>query len=944
MVINNIDEIVKFTNGKIDFFILQDNACSEKCPINNPYDEYSINNVFLKKEKEFYSRNKKKIENLDYYIKEYKKFNERKKIQLKRKKNVDDNKNENLKENSSENKSIFKYIEEDEELNDNLSENKSNEFSDGSYVYKSDTTVSHCYDNLVNWMYCRFNSFNINIYVNSPNNIFKESKNIFIIKEFNKEKINALKDIYSTYTGLNTTYGVFFYTVNYCIMLALECNRIDLLKNKMKNFKILYKFENIEKYVFLKNNLKDIDNIDKSNVYLTWKYPNLFSSYSFIDENNFFQKNKTKKLFKESFLCCKDFDKINIEKKCCENKSNEENENIKNKKSDEEDIRKKGTIYKYDRISFPRRNLEVIHLNNKLSLKNIFAIYPQFYLDDLDYIYIKDVGDIRKINNKCIEHDEKLKKIKVLLNRNQNNNTFIDDTYSNYLYFRKTIHNLKSSILHYDNNKKYKKKLLDDYKFIYKKINSNYIKEGNQKGEKKKKIFLLLNKELNYYPYFFYDNKYSYHFKGFSYIGEDYGYHEYQNYYIHNIENKIYFVLPLAYNYTLISIKNEPICLIRGYGKKFSFYFPYDYKKGEVIYPQDFEQSNEKYEKNDKKENYKERHVENNLNKIYSLSYNYFDDTIIAGSKNCIFIFDIHDPIFKKKITLLNKEKKKIGKITSICLVHYYEELQNKDNEIQQINLSKNDELYDNKINETKMKNNKVYSKNMGRKKEEKFLSKEHYQCKSLIKKYFSKYEKIKQNIFFIGTNKGIIYMFNEKEEILDENKNNYIISKTCFITLKNSSVIQIMYYDEKKIIASSLNDIFIRLYGLNSKYDNTKFYRENRDNQKYHFDILKDFLFTGDLYGNILIYDLKNKNMIFKKKLTYSPIICVSINKLLPLMLIATSYNYSHSVSNYIYKKNKKIIINNAYKNKGIENASKSIFMTSMSLWYIYELYNLYS
>ncbi|CRG99341.1 hypothetical protein PRELSG_0710500 [Plasmodium relictum] len=948
MMENNIDEIIKFSNGKIDFFILQDNACFEKYSTNNLYDEYSIKNVFLKKKKEFYKRNKKKIENLDYYIKEYKKFNKRKKLQLKKKKNV--NAHENLKEDFYKNGSLFENNENSEELKDNFSENKSNEFSDGSYIYKSDASVSYSYDNLLNWKYCCFNSFDINICYNSLNNISEESKDIFNIEEFNKEKINTLKNIYSEYNSLNTAYGVFFYTINYCIILALECNRTDLLRNKMKNFQILYKFENIEKHILLKNYLKEMNILNNSDVYLIWKYANLFSSYSFIDENNFFQKNKTKKFFEESFSRYQNFEKrIKPQKIYFENNSNVEieNENVKNIKSNEKDIKKKNTIHKYERISFPKRNLEVIYLNNKQILKNIFSFSPQLYLDNLDYIYIEEVGDIRKRNNGFIKYDKKLKKIKTLLSSSENNYTFVDDSYENYLYFREIIYNLKSLNLHYNNNnKKYKKKLLGDYKFIYKKISSDYIKKENYYGEKKNKknIFLFFNKELAYYPSLFYDENYSYHFKGFSYIGEDYGYHEYQNYYIDNIENKIYCILPLAYDCTFISIKNEPLCLVRGYRNKFSFYFPYDYKKNEVTHLQIFEKSNEKNEEHNKKEIDKEMHVDNKLNNIYSLTYNYFDDSIIACSKDCIFIFNIEDPIFKKKIILLDKDKKKIGKITSICLIHYYEQLKDNNNDKEQINLSKNDELCYNTINETKMENNKIYSKNIGRISKEKFLSKEHFHCKTMIKKYLSKYEKKKKNIFCVGTKKGIIYVYNEKEEMLDENKNNYIISNTSFVTLKNSSVIQIKYCDKNIIISSSLNDVYIRVFNINAKHETAKFYRENRDNQKYFFDILKDFLFTGDLYGNILIYNLKSKNIVFKKNLTYSPIICVSINKLLPLMLLTTSYNFSHSISNYIYKKNKKRIIYDAYKKKGIQRASKSIFITSMSLWYIYELYNLYS
>ncbi|CRG94869.1 conserved Plasmodium protein, unknown function [Plasmodium gallinaceum] len=139
-----------------------------------------------------------------------------------------------------------------------------------------------------------------------------------------------------------------------------------------------------------------------------------------------------------------------------------------------------------------------------------------------------------------------------------------------------------------------------------------------------------------------------------------------------------------------------------------------------------------------------------------------------------------------------------------------------------------------------------------------------------------------KNCIYAVGDYNDCLYLYADN----CDHKNDYILK---FQNKKNSNgITHIKWFNEFFILSGSRNSPFIYLFDMrNNKNYIQKFERHALTNQKYIFDIYKDYLICGDTFGYINVYDIINNKLIHKQLINkYSPITSVNKHPIYPLLL----------------------------------------------------------
>ncbi|CDU19972.1 uncharacterized protein PY17X_1335200 [Plasmodium yoelii] len=137
-------------------------------------------------------------------------------------------------------------------------------------------------------------------------------------------------------------------------------------------------------------------------------------------------------------------------------------------------------------------------------------------------------------------------------------------------------------------------------------------------------------------------------------------------------------------------------------------------------------------------------------------------------------------------------------------------------------------------------------------------------------------------SIYAIGDYNDILYIYADN----CNHKNDYILK---FSNKYNSNGITcVKWYGEYNILSGSRNGSYIYLYDIrNNKEYVHKFKRFALTNQKYLFDIHKNYIISGDTFGYLNFYNIENNELVHKQLINkYSPIVSVNVHSTYPFIL----------------------------------------------------------
>ncbi|KJP85172.1 hypothetical protein AK88_05190 [Plasmodium fragile] len=119
------------------------------------------------------------------------------------------------------------------------------------------------------------------------------------------------------------------------------------------------------------------------------------------------------------------------------------------------------------------------------------------------------------------------------------------------------------------------------------------------------------------------------------------------------------------------------------------------------------------------------------------------------------------------------------------------------------------------------------------------------------------------------------------------DHKNDFILK---FQVDKKSSngITCIKWLDEFSLLSGSRNGSFIYMYDMRKSTEYVhKWQRFALTNQKYLFDVYKDFLISGDTFGYLNVYHLRENKLMYRQQINkYSPIVSVAVHPIYPLLL----------------------------------------------------------
>ncbi|KEG04741.1 WD repeat-containing protein 79, putative [Plasmodium vinckei vinckei] len=137
-------------------------------------------------------------------------------------------------------------------------------------------------------------------------------------------------------------------------------------------------------------------------------------------------------------------------------------------------------------------------------------------------------------------------------------------------------------------------------------------------------------------------------------------------------------------------------------------------------------------------------------------------------------------------------------------------------------------------------------------------------------------------SIYAIGDYNDILYIYADN----CNHKNDYILK---FSNKYNSNGITcVKWYGEYNILSGSRNGSYIFLYDIRNNNEHVqKFKRFALTNQKFLFDIHKNYIISGDTYGYLNFYNIENNELIHKQLVNkYSPIVSVNVHSTYPFIL----------------------------------------------------------
>ncbi|SCL97236.1 WD repeat-containing protein 79, putative [Plasmodium berghei] len=137
-------------------------------------------------------------------------------------------------------------------------------------------------------------------------------------------------------------------------------------------------------------------------------------------------------------------------------------------------------------------------------------------------------------------------------------------------------------------------------------------------------------------------------------------------------------------------------------------------------------------------------------------------------------------------------------------------------------------------------------------------------------------------SIYAIGDYNDILYIYADN----CNHKNDYILK---FSNKYNSNGITcVKWYGEYNILSGNRNGSYIYLYDIrNNKEHVHKFNRYALTNQKYLFDVHKNYIISGDTFGYLNFYNIENNELVHKQLINkYSPIVSVNVHSTHPFIL----------------------------------------------------------